>query len=91
MHFSKKDLSDLMELDTLYGSGQWDFAIPQSWLNCFIEVIGLDYQLVRSTTFWVYDPENSCFDRPISGCKEVQEGLRFFFEGSGLEMAKYYL
>jgi len=91
MHISKKDLSDLMELDALYGSSRWDFAIPQDWLNCFIDVTGLEYSLARSTIFWIYDQKCSCFGRPVSGCKEVCEGLRFFFEGSGLEMAKYYV
>ncbi|GAH06296.1 unnamed protein product, partial [marine sediment metagenome] len=86
-----KELSDLMELDALYGSGQWDFAIPQDWLNWFIDVTGLEYGLARSTIFWVYDQGSTCFGRPISGCKEVCEGLKSVYTDSGLEIAKYYL
>jgi len=31
-----------------------DTALPQTWLNQFVKDNEIDYELVRSTTIWVY-------------------------------------
>lgn len=54
---------------------EYDKALPQGWLDEFVERTGLAYWLVTSTTFFVYDMGSPAFGRPVSGCKEVQEEI----------------
>lgn len=49
----------------------FDYALPQTWLDEFVERNNLSYDIVLSTTVWCYDV--SCFGYPVSACKEVQE------------------
>ena len=51
-----------------------DMALPQGWLDWFVEETGLDYHLVLGTTAWVYCV-GELGGRPISGCVEVQEQI----------------
>jgi len=53
----------------------FDFSLPQEWLNAFTEKSKLEYSLIRSTTFWVYNGLNNICGYPVSGCTEVQEEL----------------
>jgi hypothetical protein len=67
---SKKELSEKIGIDHL----SFDYALPQNWLNRFVAITKLDYNLVLSTTFWVYEI-GSVFGKPISGCCEVQNKI----------------
>ena len=49
---------------------KYDTALPQYWLDWFVDISGLEYHLVLSTTVWCYDNPNCPY--PISGCTEVQ-------------------
>lgn len=55
------------------GVKTYDTALPQNWLNNFVDWTGLDYHLVLSTTVWNYTQEG--FGQPLSGCTEVQEKI----------------
>jgi len=79
-NITKGKLSKLLKLDRKYGSGYWDTALPQNWLNYFckryknqLEYYGIGYHGVLCTSFMVY-PKDSV-PHIISGCKEVQEFL----------------
>ncbi|MDX1373052.1 MAG: hypothetical protein R3321_11310 [Nitrososphaeraceae archaeon] len=65
---TKAELAKRLEL------GVFDMALPQPWLDKFVEDTGLDYGLVLSTTFWCYD-KKSIFGFPVSGCSEVQKEI----------------
>ena len=51
----------------------FDYALPQDWLDNFVEKSGLNYDLVLSTTVWCYD--NSLFGQPATCSIEVYEKL----------------
>lgn len=74
-NITKGKLSRLLRLDRKYGSGFWDTALPQDWLNYFFEKHKekLTYHQILGTSFTVY-PKNEKATI-ISGCKEVQELL----------------
>ena len=57
----------------------FDYALPQNWLNAFVEKYNLDYSIVQSTTFYAYDNENR-FGYPVSGCKEVQKLIELEYQ-----------
>lgn len=67
---NKQELSKLMGLEE---NGSFDYSLPQDWLNRQTEKTGLSYDLIRSTTFWVYD--NNSIGQPISGCTEIQDTI----------------
>jgi hypothetical protein len=48
----------------------FDTAVPQNWLDDFVEQTGLSYDMVLSTTFWLYHPDTR-WGVPISACEEV--------------------
>lgn len=73
MRVSKGDLPEMMGLDK-WEDTEWDNALPQEWLNHFVEVSKIPYDLVASTTFWVYHPK-ATHGVPISGCSEVDRYL----------------
>lgn len=50
----------------------FDYALPQSWLNYFVQKTGLDYDLVRSTTVWLY--QNN-YIGPITVSAEVADAI----------------
>ncbi len=52
----------------------FDYALPQPWVNAFVQETGLDYWLVLSTTFWSYD-RTKYFGEPVSICEEVQTAI----------------
>lgn len=66
MRISKQELSERIGLKDVC----FDYALPQNWLNEFTDTHNLDYNLVRSTTFYVYDDFIKGY--PVSGCYEVQ-------------------
>lgn len=68
--WSKRDLAENMGLKE---SNSFDYALPQNWLDSFVGETGLDYNLVRSTTFMVYS--KNLFGEIVSGCFEVQEQI----------------
>ena len=63
----------LFERMGLSWTGDIDTALPQHWLNDFVDSHGLDYDQVLATTFWVY--ADSYVGTPISGCSEVNDAL----------------
>jgi hypothetical protein len=71
MSITKKDLWELMEVNDYK---DFDFNLPQEWLNNFCDRLDLNYDLVRSTTFWVYT-DKMPFGFPVSGCTEVAVSL----------------
>lgn len=64
---TKGTLAKLMGLQEPF-----DYALPQTWLDNFVEKTGLDYHLVLGTTFWSYDKATN---GPISGVEEVQSKI----------------
>ena len=77
MRITKRQLAEKTFLAKWEKEGRcaFDYSLPQQWLDDFVERSGLDYNLVLSTTFWVY-PEGSTFGYPISGCHEVNSKLK---------------
>jgi hypothetical protein len=77
MRITKRDLADKILLSKWEEEGRcaFDYALPQQWLDKFTDLAKIDYHLVLSTTFWVYQ-EGSVFGYPVSGCKEVNQKLR---------------
>lgn len=51
----------------------FDYALPQDWLDDFTVEYNLDYGLVLNTTVWCYD--GSIFGYPVTCCTEVQDAL----------------
>lgn len=72
---AKKHLAEIIGLP----DNGVDFALPQTWLNHFIQWSGLDYHMVLCTTFMVYDSK-STFGMVVSGCSEVQDKLNQYQE-----------
>lgn len=68
MHVSKGELIKLADIPEPF-----DYALPQEWLNTFVEATGLDYHLVRSTTVCCYG--EGVVGHIVSACKEVQDAL----------------
>jgi len=66
--YTKEDLANDIGLPW----GYFDFALPQDWINAFVKDTGLNYDLVRSTCFTVYD---GGLGRIVSGLKEIQDIL----------------
>ena len=52
----------------------FDCALPQPWLNRFVKLSGLDYDLVLQTTVWSYD-RLRIGGEPVSICDEVQAAI----------------
>jgi hypothetical protein len=53
---------------------EFDYALPQNWLDEFVKKTHLEYHLVLSTTVWVYK-RNSFESFPVSVCVEVQRQI----------------
>ena len=51
----------------------FDYALPQTFINDIIKNTDIDYQLLRSTTVWSY--KKNRFGEPLSLCTEIQEKL----------------
>jgi len=71
-NMSKMDLARILELKTNYR--EFDYAIPQAWLDEFCYRAKLDYNAVRQSTFWVY-PKNNFMGHPISAWDKVQKEI----------------
>jgi len=72
MHVDKMELAKLMGLKET--DGTFDYSLPQQWLNEQTKESELSYDLILSTTFWVYDKDQN-FGHPVSGCTEVQQEI----------------
>ena len=68
---TKEQLSNLIGLS--WGHS-FDYALPQQWLDDFVERNNIPYDTVRSTTFYVY--EESIHGYPMSGCTEVNNIIK---------------
>ena len=55
-------------------TGSYDTALPQTWLDNFILLSGLDYNEVLYSTFMVYG-EHQPFDMTVSGLDKVNKWL----------------
>lgn len=77
MRINKRELAEKILLSKWEAEGRcaFDYALPQQWLDKFTTLAKIDYNLVLSTTFWVYQ-EGSIFGYPVSGCTEVADKLR---------------
>lgn len=73
MRVMKRDLPKLMGIDK-WEDTSFDYALPQQWLDKFVERSKLPYDLVLSTTFWIYQPK-ARWGVPISACQEVDYWL----------------
>ena len=69
MRCSKEDLAKWMGLNNI----SFDYALPQEWLNNFVEKHQLNYELVRTTTFYAYP--DGLPNGPVSACKEIDDLL----------------
>jgi len=78
---TKGELASIMGIEGV----TFDYALPQEWLTDFANTIAERkvfedytrdevYQLVLSTTFWVY-PKGSAFGFAACGCSEVAQFL----------------
>jgi hypothetical protein len=65
-------------LDAFYTSEhlEYDYALPQEWLDAFVKECGLEYHLVMMSTVFVYRGQ-AC--GPVSCVKEVQEALERYY------------
>ena len=81
MRVSKRELVKMMLIEDI----TFDYALPQNWLDDFVDGAAMKikfprlsreevYSLVLSTTVWVY-PKGSTFGHPISGCTEIATSL----------------
>jgi len=52
----------------------FDFALPQQWLNYMVSGYNIDYEMVRFSTVWLY-PQ----DRPFSMCAEVAKKISDYY------------
>jgi hypothetical protein len=68
MRISKGDLPGLMGIKDKC----FDYALPQDWLNDFVKRHKLNYDVVLSTTFMLYDGR---WTGPVTGCLEVSRYL----------------
>ena len=57
---------------------EFDYALPQNWLDQFVLESRLDYHRVLSTTVWVYE-RKSHRSGAVSICVEVQRALEIYF------------
>jgi hypothetical protein len=48
----------------------FDCALPQAWLDAFVEKSKLDYHLVWSTTVWSYG-QATVWGEPVTCCADV--------------------
>jgi len=73
---SKHKLFKLYEKQVLKNSQylDFDYALPQKWLNHIIKNYDIDYNLLKLTTVWSYK-ENRIIGKPLSICQEIQEQL----------------
>jgi len=54
----------------------FDTALPQTWLNNFVKISGLDYNKVRYSTFMTYpNPKDSSFGLIVSAWDKVNKWL----------------
>lgn len=67
MRCAKEDLAKWMGLDNIC----FDYALPQEWLNDFVDRHKLDYDLVRTTTFYAYP--SGLYSGMVSACKEIDD------------------
>lgn len=77
--WTKRELAEEILLVKWESEGrcEFDYALPQNWLDKFSKLAKLDYHLVASTTFWVL--ESGCtFGYPVSGCYEVQSKIKLW-------------
>jgi len=77
--YTSKELSEMAVPKHLMAKNimklkDFDMALPQDWLNQFVETTGLDYSLVLSTCFTCYD-NKGVFGTIISCCAEVQAAI----------------
>lgn len=68
MDLQKDKLANVIGIDCPF-----DTALPQAWLNNFIEMSGLDYNQVRYSTFTTYPKNGGCVI--VSASKEVNKWL----------------
>jgi hypothetical protein len=71
--YFEKDLPEMTKAEVFKGLDNFDFALPQNWLNDFVDWSHFDYSLVLSTTVWSY--VSSLFGMPVSCCIEVQNKI----------------
>ncbi len=76
-HIDKMELAKLMGLKET--DGCFDYSLPQHWLDNQTEIVSPSiedpYDLIRSTTFWVYEKDQN-FGHAVSGCTEIQQSIR---------------
>ena len=54
----------------------FDTALPQTWLNNFVKISGLDYDKVRYSTFMTYpNPKDSSFGLIVSAWDKANKWL----------------
>lgn len=69
MDLNKDGLSKKIGIDCAY-----DTALPQTWLNNFVEISGLDYHKVLYSTFITY-PKKQSFGLVVSAWDKVNKWL----------------
>ena len=58
----------------------YDLVLPQDWLNDFVRLSDLKYDLVTRTTIWLYT-KNNIMGEPFSCCVEVRNKLNEIYFG----------
>ena len=66
-----KSKQEMVKLSGLVENGQFDYALPQNWLNNFVKRNNLEYDKVRFSTVWYYQ-DDPRIDYPVSFCQEIQ-------------------
>jgi hypothetical protein len=69
MNITKTELAKRIGIECTY-----DKALPQEWLNKFVDTHGLDYHRVIFSTFMVYD-ERDYWGTPHSAVTEIQQAI----------------
>ena len=65
---TKAELAEWMGLNRI----NFDFALPQEWLERFVAENALDYEFVLSTTFYAY-PTAPIKAGIVSACREIDD------------------
>jgi hypothetical protein len=76
LHVSKGDLFQPLKNEGC----EFDYALPQDWLNdladyCRVYFPSVTYDLIKSTTVWMYSAGGFTFGDAFTACTEVQRAM----------------
>jgi hypothetical protein len=76
MHVTKGELFQALKNEGM----EFDYALPQDWLNdlanyCKVYFPLVTYDLIKSTTVWMYASQGFTFGDAFTACSEVQQAI----------------